>query len=70
MMHEIDVYGVLIPPILAWALLALAARAVLRWLLARAGAYRFIAHPALFDIALFVILLGGAAFLSTRFPLS
>lgn len=66
-MHEVDLYGVLLPPILAWALLALAARAVARWVLARAGLYRFIAHPALFDMALFVILLGGAAFVSTRF---
>jgi hypothetical protein len=67
MTHEVDFYGVLLPPLLVWAVVALAFRAVLRRALLRVGFYRFVAHPALFDIAMLVILTGGVAALSTRF---
>lgn len=66
-MHEFDLYGVYLPPLLVWVVLALAIRFVLKRLLARAGAYRAIAHPALFDMALLVILTGAIAALSIRF---
>ncbi len=66
-MHEMDLYGVLLPPLLVWAIIALAIRAVLRRALLRLGFYRFVAHPALFDMALLVILTGGVAALSVRF---
>jgi Protein of unknown function (DUF1656) len=70
MIHELDLYGVLLPPILAWALAAFAIRAVLRRLFARIGFYRFVAHPALFDMAVFVILLGTVAAVCVRFSLT
>ena len=65
-MHELDLYGVLLPPLLVWAVAALAIRAVLRRALLRIGFYRYVAHPALFDIALLIILTGCVAALSTR----
>lgn len=66
-MHEYDLYGVLLPPLLVWAAVALALRAILRRALIRAGFYRYVAHPALFDIAFLVILTGAVAALSIRF---
>ena len=70
MIHELDLYGVLLPPILVWALIAFAARAVLRRLLGRAGFYGLVSHPALFDMALFVILLGAVAAVSRSLALT
>ena len=59
MIHELDLYGVLVPPILAWTCLALAATGILRGLIGRFGLYRFVWHKPLFDLALLVIVLGG-----------
>jgi protein-S-isoprenylcysteine O-methyltransferase Ste14 len=68
--HEFDLYGLLLSPMLIWALVAFALRAVLRRLLANAGFYRLVSHPALFDMALFVILLGALVAISSRFALT
>lgn len=59
MIAEIDLYGVFIPAILAWSLLALPITALLRRGLERTRAYRWVWHRTLFDAALFVIVLGG-----------
>jgi protein AaeX len=63
-MHEFDLYGVLLPPILVWTLFALAIRGVLRRVLLRFNLYRFISHPALFDMSILVILIGGVAMIA------
>jgi hypothetical protein len=59
MIGELSLYGVFVPALLVWSALAvlatMALRAVLRW----AGFYRIVWHAALFDAAVFVILLGG-----------
>jgi hypothetical protein len=59
MMVEWSLSGVLFPPLLVAAILAAVATAVLRRLLRIIGAYRLIWHPALFDLAAFVLLLAG-----------
>ncbi|MDJ0389758.1 DUF1656 domain-containing protein [Roseomonas sp. E05] len=59
MIAELDLYGVFLPALLVWALLALPVTAVLRGLLHRLGLYRWIWHAPLFDFALFVLVLGG-----------
>ncbi|HWX48095.1 MAG TPA: DUF1656 domain-containing protein [Roseomonas sp.] len=59
MIAELDLYGVFLPALLAWALLALPVTMLLRWPLRAIGLYRWIWHPALFDFALFVLVLGG-----------
>ena len=56
MIGEFNLGGVFVSSVLVSALIALAAAFVVRRLLARLGAYRFVWHPALFDTALFVIL--------------
>jgi Protein of unknown function (DUF1656) len=67
MIGEIDLYGVLLPPLLVWVAVALLVSAALRWVLSKAGAYRFIWHRPLFDLALLVILTGLVSYLMNRF---
>ena len=59
MIHEIDLYGMLISPILLWMSIAFIVTGVLCDLIGRFGLYRFIWHKPLFDLALLVIVMGG-----------
>ncbi|HQT39051.1 MAG TPA: DUF1656 domain-containing protein [Acidocella sp.] len=67
MIGEIDLYGVLLPPLLVWLALALLLSALLRWVLNRAGIYHYVWHRPLFDLAILVVLLGGIAALANHF---
>jgi Zn-dependent protease len=66
MIGEVDIYGVLFPPLLVWLgcayLIGLAVRAVFN----RLGVYRYVWHRPLFDLAILLILLGGVAALANR----
>ncbi|CAA2137761.1 DUF1656 domain-containing protein [Methylobacterium bullatum] len=55
---ELDVYGVFLPSLAAWMLLAFLLSLVLRRVLGRIGFYRLVWHRPLFDLALYVVLLG------------
>ncbi len=66
MIGEINLFGIYVPPLLLLGLLSLAAARALSWLLARLGLYRHVAHPALFDAALFVILLALSSALTSQ----
>lgn len=59
MIGEFNLYGVYLPWLLVMAVLALALGWALRKVLATCGVYRLVWHPALFDLALFVLLLYG-----------
>ena len=61
MIGELSLYGVYVPWLLLMALLALALSRALGYLLARIGFYRLVWHPALFDLALFVVVLGAVS---------
>ena len=63
---EIAIGGILAPGLIVSAILALVAMLVLRRLLSRIGFYGLIWRPALFNAALFVLLLGGIAAISSR----
>lgn len=67
MIGEIDICGVLFPPLLVWVGIALLLSTLLRRALAQAGFYRFIWHRPLFDFSLLVILTGLVSLLMTRF---
>ena len=54
--------GFYLPPLLAWAALALLPFLGLRWVLARMGFYRFVWHRPLFDTALYVLVFGAVIF--------
>jgi hypothetical protein len=57
---ELSLEGLYLPPLLLQALVALLLAAGVRRLLATFGVYRWVWHPALFDIALYVLLLWGS----------
>jgi hypothetical protein len=59
MMVEWSLYGVLFPPLLLSAALAAVGAAIMRGMLSATGLYRAIWHPALFDLAVFVLLLAA-----------
>jgi len=61
MIGEIDVYGVFVPVLLVWALIALVLTAVLRRGLAVIGFYRLVWHRALVDLSLFVLILAAVS---------
>lgn len=56
---EFNLYGVFVPTLLALMTLAYLLKSAVGALLTRVGAYRYIWHPALFNLALYVLLLGG-----------
>jgi hypothetical protein len=57
MIGEFDIYGVFVPALLVWALVALSLMGVLRTVLARVGFYRLVWHRPLVDLSLLVIIL-------------
>jgi hypothetical protein len=59
MSGETDLYGVFVPSLLVWIVLALLLTAALRRLLRWFGFYRLVWHRPLFDLALLVIVLGA-----------
>jgi len=62
MRYEIDLFGVLVPSLLLWCVVAFVLARIISRLIARAGLYRRIWHPALFDFAFYVCLVTGLVF--------
>lgn len=56
---EIDIDGLYVPALMVLALIALVLNWGVRQLLAATGFYRWVWHPALFDMALYLVLLYG-----------
>jgi hypothetical protein len=67
MIGEVDIYGVLFPPLLIWLGIAYLAAVVVRAGLSRIGVYRYVWHRPLFDLAVLLILLGGINALTNHF---
>jgi hypothetical protein len=59
MIGEINIGGVFIPSTVIWGIIALILLFVIRRYLARLRFYRYVWHQALFNTALFVIILGS-----------
>lgn len=57
MSSDLDLYGVFIPSLAAWMLVAFLICLVARRSLAWAGFYRLVWHRPLFDLALYVVVL-------------
>jgi hypothetical protein len=64
MRYEIDIYGVLVPALLLWLIVAYVLSALVRRLMQRFDLYRLVWHRALFNFAVFVCLLGVVVYLS------
>ena len=67
MNYQLDLFGVLVPSLLLWSVVAYALARLVSKLIARAGLYRRIWHPALFDVALYVCLIASLVFASKEF---
>jgi protein-S-isoprenylcysteine O-methyltransferase Ste14 len=66
MIGEVSIYGIYVPVLLLLSLLSLAVTRGLSRILAWTGFYRVVWHPALFDFALFIIVLGVLNFISLK----
>jgi hypothetical protein len=58
MTGEFDIYGVYFPAFVVFAAIAFLLQLVIKRLLDAVGFYRLVWHRALFDLAIYVILLG------------
>ncbi len=61
MIGEVDIYGVFVPILLVWAVIAAILMAGLRRVLARIGFYRLVWHRPLVDLSLLVIIMAAVA---------
>ncbi|UGA43952.1 DUF1656 domain-containing protein [Bradyrhizobium quebecense] len=68
MRYELDIYGVLVPALLLWLIVAYALSAGISRIMQRFGLYRLAWHRALFNFALYVCLLGIVVYLSEFLP--
>jgi hypothetical protein len=67
MTYELDLFGVQVPSLLLWSVVAyVLARGVSR-VMGRTGLYRHVWHPALFDFAAYVCIVTGLVFASKEF---
>lgn len=64
MTHEIDLYGVFVPDLLVWAIVAYGLAMLVRRTIAQLGLYRVVWHRALFDAAVYVLLLDAVTALT------
>jgi hypothetical protein len=64
MKYQLDLFGVIVPSLLLWSVLAYVLARIVSRLIGRAGLYRAIWHPALFDFALYVCLVASLVFVS------
>jgi len=58
MIGEIDIFGVFVPSVLVLMLVAYLINLAIRTVLAHAGFYRFVWHRAIFDLGIYVLVLG------------
>ena len=56
---EVDVFGVYVAPIVPMMIAALVVTLALRWLAVTVGLFRWIWHPALFEVSVYVIVLSA-----------
>jgi hypothetical protein len=64
MNREIDIFGVFLPDLLVWIVVAFFLGVLVRRVLSEIGFYRLVWHRPLFDTAVYVLLLGGVVSLA------
>ena len=67
MRYQLDLFGVIVPSLLLWGVLAYVLARVMSTLMRRIGLYRHVWHPALFDFALYVCIVTSFVFVSKEF---
>ncbi|OXC79942.1 DUF1656 domain-containing protein [Caballeronia sordidicola] len=66
MIGEVDIYGVFLPAVLVLMLVSYLFCLVVTRVFARVGLYRFVWHRSIFDLAIYVIVLGIVVIVSHR----
>jgi hypothetical protein len=69
MIGEIDIFGVFVPAVLVLMLIAYLLSLAVRMVFGRIGLYRFVWHRSVFDLAVYVMLLGIVVIVSHRLSL-
>jgi hypothetical protein len=64
---QLDLYGVYMPSFFAIMVVAYIATLAIRFVAGRAGFYALVWHRALFDVALYVVILGAFFVLSLKY---
>ncbi|MGY8684759.1 DUF1656 domain-containing protein [Bradyrhizobium sp. UFLA05-153] len=64
MKYELDLFGVIVPSLLLWSVIAYVLARVVSRLMRRTCLYRHVWHPALFDFALYVCIVTSLVFAS------
>jgi hypothetical protein len=59
MIEEVNLYGVFVPRLLVLMVVAFLVSVIVRGALSQLGFYRHVWHRPLFDIALYIVLLGA-----------
>ena len=67
MKYELDLFGVIVPSLLLWSVLAYVLARIVSKAIARTGLYRHVWHAALFDFAIYVCLVASLVFASKEF---
>lgn len=67
MIGEIDILGVFVPAVLVLMLIAYLINLGIRMVLERTGVYRFVWHRSIFDLGIYVLVLGLVVIVSHRF---
>ena len=67
MKYQLDLFGVIVPSLLLWSVIAYLLARIISKVIARVGLYRRIWHPALFDFSLYVCLVASLVFTSKEF---
>ncbi|MEA2941919.1 MAG: hypothetical protein QOD09_2448 [Bradyrhizobium sp.] len=67
MKYQLDLFGVIVPSLLLWCVVAYVLARLASTLIARSGLYRHVWHNALFDFALYVCLFASLVFASKEF---
>jgi Protein of unknown function (DUF1656) len=66
MIGEIDIFGVFVPSVLVLMLVAYLINLAIRTVLAYVGFYRFVWHRSVFDLGIYVLVLGLVVVVSHR----
>lgn len=66
MIGEIDIFGVFVPAVLVLMLVAYLINLAIRTVLDRVGFYRFVWHRSIFDLGIYVLVLGLVVVVSHR----
>ena len=67
MKYQLDLFGVIVPSLVLWSVLAYFLARLASKVMGRIGLYRHVWHPALFDFAIYVSIVASLVFASKEF---